>query len=231
MSLPCFHIDGDIDYGITALSASESAHALQSRRLKPGHDVVLLNGNGLVAKGLIESVTRREVFVDVTEKTLMPRVSPVLSVAVAMPKGDRQKILVDALSQLGVAKIVPIETEFSVSKLNDKHTQKLTRVIREACKQSQNPWYPQLAQPASLDDYMENVPNAYYADQFGLAISDISAGANYSEIVVLVGPEGGFSEAEQQKFSDKGFRSIKLGQHILRTETAALAISARFLCP
>lgn len=231
MSTPCFHVDGEIDLGITELSASESAHALQSRRLKPGHSVVLLNGNGVVAKGFIESATRREVFVNITERTLMPRVSPVLTVAVAVPKGDRQKIMVDGLSQLGVAKIIPIETEFSVSKLNDKHTQKLSRVIREACKQSQNPWYPELAQSVSLENCLENLQNAVYADQFGQTIGDIEVGINHSEIEVLVGPEGGFSEAELQKFRDRGFRSIKLGQHILRTEMAALAISARFLCP
>ena len=231
MSTPCFHVDGEIDLGTTELSASESAHALQSRRLKPGHSVVLLNGNGVVAKGFIESVTRREVFVDVKEKTEVPRTAPEITVAVAVPKGDRQKVMVDGLSQLGVAKIVPIETEFCVSRLNDKQIQKLTRVIREACKQSQNPWYPELTQSVSLDECIENLKHAVYADQFGQAISDISVDINPSDVLVLVGPEGGFSESEQQKFKDKGFRSIKLGQHILRTEMAALAISARFLCP
>lgn len=226
---------------LVELDQAEASHAIKARRLKSGHKVRLFNGAGLVAKGELSNVGRRTASVLIHSVTFEQANSTGLHIAVAMPKGDRQKVMLDMLTQLGVSKITPLVCEYSVSKVNDNSAEKWQRVMVEAAKQSQNPYLPiiqtEMALPKLLDQHRlkQTTSRLFYANADGASLFDalsfkhtIKPTQKFDEYTVLVGPEGGFSVNEFDLFAQLGISSISLGGHILRTEAAAIAVMSQF---
>ncbi len=231
MAKPCFYYADHCEVGdIVELSAAESAHALQARRLKRGAPIHLIDGAGTFIDGQITDMTRRAVTVRVEQRQRMARLGQAITLAVAMPKGDRQKYLVDSLTQLGVATLIPLDCERAISIPKSTQLDKLRRISLEACKQSQNPWALSITEPQSLASLLSSSTTKFYADQSGLPWQQtVLENQVDSRICVLVGPEGGFSPAEFEALSGVG-TPIALGQHILRTELAAIAVATLFKC-
>lgn len=228
MAIPCFYLpELECDGVSVDLPETESAHALQSRRLKSGARINLINGRGLTGQAEIIKTTKRLVTVQVESVTSHVRSEPGLTIAVAMPKGDRQKVMVDMLTQLGVTKIIPLVSRYSVTNVKEAQIKKLQRLVIEACKQSQNPWFTEIAHPSSIAEVLDQAAAAYYANQGGDSISDYKNREGH--VTVLIGPEGGFSESEVDEFEKNEIASISVGQHILRTETAAIALASVFM--
>ncbi len=228
MAIPCFYLpELECDGVRVDLPETESAHALQSRRLKSGARINLINGRGLTGQAEIIKTTKRLVTVQVESVTSHVRSEPGLTIAVAMPKGDRQKVMVDMLTQLGVTKIIPLVSRYSVTNVKEAQIKKLQRLVIEACKQSQNPWFTEIAHPSSIAAVLDQAAAAYYANQGGDSISEYKN--IEGPVTVLIGPEGGFSESEVDEFEKNEIASISVGQHILRTETAAIALASVFM--
>lgn len=236
MATPCFYHsqlalnDSDIE-----LSEAESMHAMQSRRLAVGSFINIINGDGLRAQAEIIEASKRKVRARLLNKEEHSPYHPELSIAVALPKGDRQKVMVDMLTQMGVGHIRPMTSEYSVSTLKNNQVEKLQRVAIEACKQSQNPWLTQVHSPVALSDLCERERLkdhlCFYANQGGVSFNEAFAKlSTLKQVIVFIGPEGGFSSDEQAVFAKQGVSSISLGKHILRTETAAIAAASVFLC-
>ncbi len=236
MATPCFyHPDLSVSDQHIELSQAESLHAMQSRRLTSGAAINLINGQGLRASAVIVEPSKRKVTAEIQQLEVCEPALMALSVAVALPKGDRQKVMVDMLTQLGVHQIIPLTCEYSVSTLKSSQVDKLQRVAIEACKQAQNPWLPTVCEPVRLSDFClsDQVKNSVqiFAHQYGKsAISVKHDIASAKQAVVFIGPEGGFSDSEQAVFEAQGALSVSLGQHILRTEAAAVAVASLFLC-
>lgn len=229
MSTPSFfhHSLAESD-GIVVLSAEESSHATGARRLRVGQRIRLLNGKGLIAEGLIASASRREVSVELDLFRQADSPSRFLTVATAVPKGGRQKVMVDILTQLGVAKIVPLTSQFSISKFDDRVREKWQRYAIEACKQSNNPWLPEMAEQQSFSAFLDNCDDdIMVADQAGLPLQKSLTTLEYTTIVI--GPEGGFSELEQKQLIKCGVKPVRLGSYILRTEAAAIAAASQWV--
>lgn len=223
MSIPSFyHPNLDAKDKEISLDANESAHAAKSRRLRPGQPVRVFNGVGLVGLGLLSIVGRREVRVELNSFELSPPTSRLVSVAVAVPKGDRQKVMIDMLTQLGVSEIIPLRCEHSVTNFTKNMLEKWTRVAIEACKQSQNPWLPTISGERELSGVISDEQRScVFANANSCGFSVVAGTA--SPITVLVGPEGGFSERELTKLNQLSVPSMRLGPYILRTEAAAIA--------
>lgn len=210
------------------LKPEEAAHALKSRRLKVGQPVRLLNGRGLVGIGRLQIVDKRRAAISMSEFTLHDRPAQQLTVAAAVPKGDRQKVMLDMLTQSGCAKIVPIQYEYSVTKFSDKLRVKWQRTVIESCKQSQNPWVPEVADSQTVDELLAcSSGPTMYADAEGASMRDCLLHPPVA--TVLIGPEGGFSPQEYDCFRAKGLIAVKLGPHILRTEAAAVVAAAQWV--
>jgi len=232
MATPCFYYANlTKQLGIVELSQAESAHALQSRRLRTGAEVNLINGQGLTAAALIHEVTRRRIFVEIQHVIAIPKPKVRLTLAVAMPKGDRQKVLVDMLTQLGVSKLIPLTCERSISILKDSHLEKLRRISLEACKQSQNPWLLEIANTESLEALLAVEGPKFYMHQAGGSWQIAKQKcAQSTDLTVFIGPEGGFSNDEFMALDAGRAVSVALGEHILRTESAAIAAASLFMC-
>jgi 16S rRNA (uracil1498-N3)-methyltransferase len=207
---------------VVALDEDESRH-LTVRRAEPGREVQLLDGAGTRATGQLSrsggawSVTVGEVFREP---------SPV-SVTLAVGAGDRDRfgLLVEQATQLGVTRIVPLLTEHTVgvsTRLREGHLDRLRRRVREALKQCGSAWAPEIADPRDLSTFLADLPPGarWLADPDGGSRPRLEATV---PLTIAVGPEGGFTMAEQRALRGAGFLVVRLGRHLLRFETAALA--------
>ncbi len=232
MSTPTFyHPELEVNDTLVKLSKSESSHAIKSRRLKLGKQVNVINGKGLLANGVISEVVRKQLLVSINsvKQFLIP--SKYLTIATAIPKGDRQKTMVDMLVQLGVQQIIPLQCDYSSSVFKQNSLEKWQRVSIEACKQSQNPWLPKISEALTVSQLIklysnDTVAQLVYADGEGDKISEIELLCEH--LVIMIGPEGGFSENEKDQFYSEKLAPIRLAEAILRSETAAITSAAQY---
>jgi 16S rRNA (uracil1498-N3)-methyltransferase len=207
---------------VVALDEDESRH-LTVRRAEPGREVQLVDGAGARASGQLSrgsgawSVTVGEVL----------REPPPVSVTLAVGAGDRDRfgILVEQATQLGVTRILPLLTEHTVgvsTRLREGHLDRLRRRAREALKQCGSAWAPEVDDPQDLPTFLADLPPGarWLADPDGGSRPRLEATV---PLTIAVGPEGGFTMAEQRALRGAGFLVVRLGRHLLRFETAALA--------
>lgn len=228
MATPSFyHPSLNEQDSFVSLDAAEASHAVKARRLKVGQEVRLFNGNGLVAFGPLSQIDRRSASVEIRVCNRIALSERQLSVAVAIPKGDRQKVMLDMLTQLGVSEIRPLFCEYSVTKFSDKMLEKWRRITIEAAKQSQNPYLPTIQECSTVQEFVEHCDKPMLvANADGVSLCD----CDFSDpkLWVIIGPEGGFSDVEFELFKSNDITSIALGGHILRTEAAAIAAASQF---
>jgi len=235
MAKPCFYypdLIGNTEVGSCyELPASESAHALQSRRLTVGSQIQLIDGLGCLAEATIVESGRRIVFVQLNSMSELSRAKPLVHCFIAMPKGDRQKVMVDMLTQIGVASITPLVCERAISVPKDTQLEKLARVSIEACKQSKNPFAVNIEKPLGFDELFSRDGALVFCDQLGNNWFEAKKQfATALNVLLVIGPEGGFSDTELCALKDANACSIALGQHILRTEVAAISAATLFAC-
>lgn len=230
MATPSFyHPQLKLHDELIKLDSNEASHAVKSRRLRTGQQVRVFNGLGLVAIGSLAAVDRRDVTVQLQSIKQVESATRRISIAVALPKGDRQKIMVDMLTQLGVFEIIPLRCKRSVSKFSENTLDKWVKVAVEACKQSQNPLLPKISNENELDQLLNCKDRTFAVANADGAKPSIIA-KELSEITVLVGPEGGFSDSEFAMIKQAGIPSMRVGTTILRTEVAAVAIASVLAC-
>ena len=227
MAIPKFfhRSTGFVENETVVLSHEETRHASQSRRLQVNNAAMLLNGQGVTAIGRFVELSKKKavVLVEHVEQHKPPKRHTII--ASAIPKGDRQKVMIDMLTQCGVTGFIPLECEFSVAKTNDKTLEKWRRIVVEACKQSANPFMMDIHSPLSIEHLIASEvwqqSQVFMADQCApnQPVIDIDTLGS----LALIGPEGGFSDAEMNSLNARGVEKIKFSTHILRTETAAVS--------
>ncbi len=230
-----FYIEKIPDVGEQGvLAGKEGAHLVNVLRIKQGDVVELLNGTGgkAFAKiyGILLLKRNFEVRYQITEIFNMIRPKPAIALYLACPKGKKFDSLLHQSTELGVWKIQPIITEFSVShpKISDRHRE----ILITAMKQSGNPYLPELNDAVKFDKFLENAPRPAF---FG-AVPNSENGADsalniqkHNYISLWVGPEGGFSTRELSLFLENNFIPISIGNYVLRIETAAIAAISKIL--
>ena len=218
--------------GQAVLTGDEARHCSRVLRAKVGDTIRVFDGRGTEWPACITAITRDTVTVAVGEPLATGSTPPVqLTLAVALPKGERQKWLVEKLTELGAARLVPLVTERGVAEATDAARERLKRGVIEACKQCGRTFLMEIAAPATLQELAARYPAAVrlVAHPGGASLGDqllTTPGQAIPEIVAAVGPEGGFTEAEVEQAVAAGFQLVSLGTHILRIETAAIALAA-----
>lgn len=216
-------------HGAVELDEAERDHALRSRRLRAGDPVELLDGAGTIGRGTLTLVSQRRCVVEVDALERAARVGREVHLALSVPRGPRMDGLVDQAAQLGVASIRPVALARSVAAREDASPARLERwrrILREAAKQSGEPFVPELGEVTTLE--------ALLAEPFAgarrmLHLSEDAAPlaetlpAEGEAVRILVGPEGGFTAEEVARCVAAGERVARLGRARLRIETAALA--------
>ncbi len=214
--------------GTIGLQGSEAHHAAGSRRLKIGDSISLFDGRGTIGRAIIENIDRRAktIVAKVEERQAVPAPTPRIELACALPKGERLTVLLDMATQLGMAAFRPLQCERSVTKPGPMAQARWQRICAEACKQSRRPHFPAIHSPATPEQVLAdtNGYDIWVADPTGVGITDLDTGEMNDRLLLLVGPEGGFSESELDGLLKAGGRMISLSESILRIETAAVAL-------
>jgi 16S rRNA (uracil1498-N3)-methyltransferase len=245
MAIPRFLVDRLEEQGTVMLAESESHHAARVLRMEVGQACVVFDGQGYEAAGVIETVDKKSVRVAYPLRTFAPRDhQDRLHFAIAMPKGDRQRNVIEKLVELGVDRLTPIETDRSVSKFDDDAIDRLRRHVVEASKQSQRNRLMQIDSCSGWKDWLSSAASRpecslwvlhprllLETEHSGVRVvqrdeflsSQPTSGANGSAIhrwVFAVGPEGGFTKQEISQAVEAGLSILDLGDRILRVETA-----------
>jgi len=215
------------------LSPEESRHVLDALRAKTGDEIILFDGVGGEAEGVVSRIARKTVTVRIGSVTRRPfDLSRRVTLAVAAVRVHRQGYLVEKCTELGVASLWPIITERSVARPESSLVEKWSRRAIEAAKQSGRAWTPQIAPPCSFN---EAVARRGEFDACSLAdtgaslprfLEFIAATPAPSSVLVFVGPEGGWTDAERELAREADIVRTTLGPTVLRTETAAVAVCA-----
>ncbi|MFM7177169.1 MAG: RsmE family RNA methyltransferase [Bacteroidota bacterium] len=210
------------DYSII-LDSDESKHASRVLRLVTGDEVLVLDGKGNTFVCRIANHEKSGTVLEIISKTKATERSQKIIMAVAPTKSsDRLEWFVEKATELGFDQFIPVIC--SRSEKRKLNTERLRKITVAACKQSMNPWLPEISEPISLDRFIDTVKPGViahcleseknYIHDFDFALTE--------DIYVLIGPEGDFTPDEIQNAISKGWKQISLGNNRLRTETAAL---------
>lgn len=234
MRIPRLYQPGPLSAGDTIpLDETGLTHAVRVLRLRPGAELILFDGRGGEYPAVLEHVERRSATVRIDWHDPIERESPLrVTLVQGLSRGERMDYTLQKAVELGVTAIRPVLCERSppsgdIGRLR-KRWQHWRGVLISACEQCGRNTLPELAEPLSLTDWLD------HADRTGLSLlldPDADAGLNAlpgptAPITLLVGPEGGLSDAERIRARQVGFQGVRLGSRVLRTETAGMAVLA-----
>ncbi len=208
------------------LGPEESSHCIRTLRHKTGDRIYLVNGNGeKYAATIAEAHTKKCLVRDLVLVEQQDAPLPAIHLAIAPTKNlDRMEWMVEKLCELGISRITFIQCQHSERKV--LKLDRLERKTISALKQSGNLWQVQLAGLVPFDAFVSSLPEnsdrhiAVVKPGLPHLFQSIDHTAN--EQVVLIGPEGDFSDQEIAAASEAGFQPVCLGESTLRTETAGL---------
>jgi len=208
---------------------TDEAHHLRVRRAEPGEHVELRDGAGLVGDAVLLESTARHALIRVTASRTVEPPAP-LALFVAAGDKDRFGWLVEKAGELGVTRLVPVETERTIgvsTRVGTPHLARLRRRALDAIKQSGAAWAPAISGVTSLAAALAEETRGeaggtarWLADAAG---EWPPAALRPAPAAVLIGPEGGLTSREREMAVTSGWEPVRLGAAVLRFETAALA--------
>jgi len=197
--------------------------------MKTGETLRLTDGKGLSALATIRDPNKKRCIVNITEKQIQPAPKRRVTIALSLLKNaSRFEWFLEKASELGVDEIIPLKS--ARTEKQQFRMQRMQSILESALIQSQQVWMPVLQEPQSIIPWMERVQ----ADQKFIAHCEPGAKRKLSEMIdtklssqlILIGPEGDFSEEEITLALQCGFMAVDLGENRLRSETAAVAAAA-----
>ena len=223
-----YHPELNSDTSECFFGEEESRHIIKVLRKKIGDELQVTNGKGRIFTGTIREATINSCELSITsqEKTVRPMHR--LHLAVAPTKStDRFEWFLEKATEIGIDEITPIICEHSERKFIKKA--RLEKVILSAMKQSQRSFLPKLHEAKTIKEFLEqDLPKRRFIAhcQEGEKVDFKRRLEPDKKILMLVGPEGDFSDAEIEMARDQGFLPASLGEYRLRTETAAILACA-----
>lgn len=231
MRVSRLHVSQALTPGVSIDLSDDEAHYVRTvLRLKKGQQIVLFNGRGGEFYGRLTLVSKKEVVVEV-EQYNDRSVESTLSVSLGLgvSRGDRMDWAVQKAVELGVARITPLLTERCVIKFRDEEKKRLRlqhwrHIVRHAAEQSGRTVLAEMPGIEALTSWAPAQQGLKlfldpYAEQ---SLASLQPGRE-DWVTLLSGPEGGFSEQEREDAKAAGFKPVRMGPRIMRTETAVLA--------
>jgi 16S rRNA (uracil1498-N3)-methyltransferase len=215
---------------VFVLGGPEAKHAVSVRRMNVGESIAVSDGAGLKVRGKVAKVLKDTLEVLVESVDALNPPSTKLVLVQALAKGDRDELAIQACTELGVFEVIPWQADRSISIWKAEKKQKgQTRwqtIVTEAAKQSLRAFVPRVSEvldSAELVQMLRGFDQVLILDpEAGNSITELNA-PPIGSVAIVVGPEGGISEAELSAFAEAGFSSVHLGSGVLRTSTAGMA--------
>ena len=204
------------------LSEEESKHACRVLRLKKGDMLSILNGKGYQFTATIVDDHQKHCLVKIVDLIFEEAPKNKLHIAIAPTKNmDRLEWFIEKATEIGVDSITPIIGDNSERK--QLKTERLEKVLIAAQKQSKRFYLPILNPLTSVNEFIDNHPNSYFAHcEDETNKKEFSLEKFNGNVTIMIGPEGDFSQKEIEYALKKGLIPISLGPNRLRTETAGV---------
>ena len=227
-----FFVETPITDQIATLAETEAHHLMHVLRATPGTEVTLFDGSGDEFRARVTTLGRTTVELEIVARETIDReLARQIHLAVALPKGDRQKWLVEKCVELGVAHLTPLQTDRSVAQPTGQAVGRLKRAVIEASKQCGRNRLMTVDEPVALADLASRAAGQggqrWIADPGGEPVAGAFESLGPADVCVMIGPEGGFTKAEIELARQHDWQVVCLGPRLLRIETAAVAIAAR----
>ena len=245
MSAPVFLVDSSHlrDYKVgdkVLLDGDEGRHAGTVQRKRPGEHVDLVDGQGTRLRCQVQDVQKSGVTLDVEEVITEPAPNIEVTLVQALAKGDRDEQAIEMATEAGIDKVLPWQADRSIviwrGARAAKSQARWLATIRAATKQSRRAFLPKLENDVNSKELAnlikgvtenqgvvyvlhESGENALASDPVFLTLQDA---VQTTEILIVIGPEGGITETELQAFEKNGARIVRLGPGVLRTSTAGV---------
>jgi 16S rRNA (uracil1498-N3)-methyltransferase len=220
------------------LGPEETRHARDVLRLQAGEEVFVFDGAGREFRCAVENINRNS-----TTLTVIAQVEPArpesplhLTLAMSLLKGEKFDLVIQKTTELGVNRIVALDTERADVRVRDDHSSarrlaRWRRIALEAAKQTGRAYVPEIAGPVLCSAWLssdvdQSTMRLMFSERDGASLSDatLSFAAQPAGIIALVGPEGGWSDHEIESARAAGWKIVTLGGRILRAETAGVAV-------
>lgn len=229
MRVPRFYQNTAISVHQTIdLDSDAVGHIARVLRMQAGEQICLFNGDGTEYQAELVCVEKRRVSAAVTGASEPSRISPLkVDIGQSISRGDRMDYAIQKATELGVSTITPLlsercEVRLKSDRLNKKQ-QQWQQLAISACEQSLRTDIPTIDVPCGLDSWITNCRAELKLVLHHHCAQPLANFTPPSSVALLIGPEGGLSEAEVQRAIDAGFQSVAIGPRVLRTETAPVA--------
>ncbi|GAA5131377.1 16S rRNA (uracil(1498)-N(3))-methyltransferase [Pseudonocardia adelaidensis] len=215
--------------GPARLDGPEGRHAATVKRLRAGEAVLLSDGRGGLAHAVVDATGRDTVDLTITGRTDAEPPAPRVLLAQALVKGDRGELAVELATEAGVDGILPWRAARCIARWEEgprgeKALARWRSTVREAAKQARRPWLPVVEEPLGTAALARRVAAVDLAivlhEEASERLADVSLPAG-GELLLVVGPEGGVTDAEIDALVAAGAHPVRLGPEVLRASTAA----------
>lgn len=229
-----FYTAEEIDKDTVSIADTEQLHHLRDvLRLRVRDEVAVFDTAGNEYACIITGLTRKEAVLAIKARKRAQKEKVKITVACALPKNARMDEIVDSLTQLGVASIIPMETERVIIRLDGRKKEarlrRWRRIALSAARQSQRNRLPQVEPVMDMASVVARSPDFDLRLITTLCgarkpLKAVLAGSEPGRILVLIGPEGDFTADEVALAEKAGFIPVSLGDTVLRVATAAVAV-------
>lgn len=221
------------------IEGDDAHHLGRVMRAEVGDKVICSNGMDREVLVRITHLDKGAVTAEIVEELAMDAEAAVdVWIAQSLPKGDKMELIIQKGTEIGAARFLPFLSERTIvqydAKKEAKRTERWQKIAKEAAEQAHRNRVPQIESVYSWKQLLQRAKEADVAwicyekedgqqlkpaIQAALAAGQVGPG---KQVLIAVGPEGGFTEQEIKQAEEAGFRSVSLGNRILRTETAAM---------
>lgn len=227
--------DADLGASEIVLSGEPLRHVSKVLRLGVDAELLLLDGRGNRARAVIRGLSPTEARLLLTDREAVPRSSlPPLHLLQALPKGrGKMDEIVRRATELGAASIAPASSQRSVARPDDgraeSRLERWRKIAVEASRQCRRDFLPEILDlrplPEALERFRGSAPGVMLWEEEGSSgfASHLEEVSTARGVVIVIGPEGGFTAGEAQEAREMGYATASLGPLVLRTETAAIA--------
>ncbi|MGN6881340.1 16S rRNA (uracil(1498)-N(3))-methyltransferase [Neisseria sp. P0020.S005] len=231
--MPRFYVDFALSPDSVVKLPDDVVRHLNVLRVKNTEEIVLFNGNGKAYPALPEVLEKRRASVRILREEATDNESPLnITLVQAVSAAERMDFTLQKSVELGVAEIRPVISERCVVRLSGERAEKRVarwqEIVVSACEQSGRNIVPKVLPLTTYAQSLQQLPQETTKLLMSLnraqKLGDVQPQSG--KVVFMVGPEGGWTEKEEQQAFDAGFQSVTLGKRVLRTETASLAAIA-----
>ena len=228
--LPLFFVDNLSGGSSQLLDKDEAHHAIKVLRVKIGEEIMISDGSGNWVSGPIEELGKKTLLIKVSNQGQKKLNKPELVIVQAITKSDRNKEMLELITVAGVDRIIPWQSDRSISKWQSDSADKWELTVKESCKQARRVVMPKLSKSINSKQLAKELISVPFSIIFHEAastnFSEVNIPSDISSIYLIIGSEGGITDEELLMLKGTTSNIVRLGEPVLRSAHAGFAALA-----